>query len=365
MKIPSNVRTFAMSDENLKTYEMFRDYYNHYLASNGKKVFGYDENISFSEKEEKMNAALKREIIRVAGVQSFSDFPVEQWATNPMISWATWAVVSTMIDMILPDSIIDTIGLYTDVRVIGWGDSAAFDVESRDLFVVSKSGRSQRSSEVHKQFKGQVTLLPEMHEITVQVSLYKVLCGLESLAAFVMKIVRSMETQVALEAYTAFETAMAALPSTTTTGLQVSGYSQDSLVRLCEQVTAWNQGNKAIVVGTQRALVNVLPDDANYRYELESDFVKIGFIRTAFGYDVLALPQVAKITTPWSLALSNSYLYILSPSAPKLLKMVLEGTTLSNTDTTFQNANLMQNSTLWKSWGIGVATSATAGVIAL
>jgi hypothetical protein len=158
---------------------------------------------------------------------------------------------------------------------------------------------------------------------------------------------------------------MIALPSTATTGLQVSGYTQASLVRLCQQVTAWNGGAKAMVVGTQLALVNVLPDDANYRYMLDSDYVKIGYIKTAFGYDVMALPQVADMATPFGMVLSDSYIYIISPSSQKLVKLVLEGSTLSNTDQPFQNANLTQNATIWKSYGVGVATNAVAGIISI
>jgi len=294
MKVPSNVLAFAK--DNMKTYEMFLDYWKHYQTVNGGKKYEFQTlkedgtSLSFDEKESKMNAAFKREILRVAGIQNFEEFSPEQWATNPMINWATFAVVSAMIDMILPDTIIDSIGLYTEVRTIGWGDSAAFNVKPRDLFAVSKHGKGQRSTEVHKQYMGQVTIIPEMREMTVQVSLMKVLIGSESLADFVAKVIRSFDTQVVKDAYDLFASTMAALPSTATTGLQVSGYTQADLVRLCQQVTAWNGGAKAVVVGTQLALVNVLPDDANYRYELESDYVKIGYLRTAFGYDVMALP---------------------------------------------------------------------------
>jgi hypothetical protein len=371
MRIPTNVLSFAMGEANLAPYKMFYDYWNQYRSQNGAKNVEFQTNkedgtpITFAEKEEKMTAALRKEILRVSGIKDFGDFPTEQWVTHPMLNWATFAVVSALVDMILPETIIDTIGLYTDVRTIGWGDSAAFDVEPRDLFVVSKSGKAQRTSEIHKQFRGQVTIIPVMHELSVQVSLYKVLSGAESLANFVAKVVRSVETQVTLDAYNAFATAMAALSNTATTGLRVSGYTQAYLLRLCQQVTAWNGGAKAVVAGTPLALINILPDDANYRYILESDYVKIGYIRTAFGYDVMSLPQVADYTTPWAMALDDTKLWIVSPSSQKILKLVLEGSTLSNTTQPYQNANLTQNSTLYKSWNVGVATNSVGGIITL
>jgi hypothetical protein len=365
MKIPTSVLKFATDEEKLTPYKRFADYFNHYRFLNGSTNVEFDKTLSFAEKEEAINASLRKEIIRVANIGNMDGFALEQYITNPAISWATFAVVSAMIDMVLPESIIETIGMYTDVRTGGWGDSFAFDVSPRDLFVVSKAGKAQRTAEMHKQFKGQVTVIPEMRELSVQVSLYKVLSGKESLAEFVAKAVRSIETQMTVDVYNTFNTAMAALPNTATTGLRVAGYSQSALVSMCQRVTAWNQGAKAIIMGTQLALVNVLPDDANYRYMLDSDYVKIGYVKTAFGYDVLALPQVADITTPWGTVINDSALWVVSPSSQKLVKLCLEGATQSNTTQPYQNANLTQSTSIWKSWGTAVATSATAGVITL
>jgi hypothetical protein len=370
MKIPAHVVTFAAGDKNLGVYKMFYDYWKHYQNENGKKNTEFNPYrqdgtlISFSEKEDQMNGALRDEIIRVAGVTNYGDFPVEQWSTNPMINWASFAVVSAMIDMILPESLVDSIGLYSEIRAIGWGDSALFTIKPRDLFAVSKSGRGQKLTEIHQQFSTEKTLTADPHQLTVGVSLYKVLAGVESLADLVSKVIKSMEVALTVDVYNAFHAAMIALPSTTTTGLYVSGYTQDSLTRLCEQVSSWNAA-EAVIVGTKRALANVLPTDANYRYTLNDSFMTVGYVPTAFGYSVMALPQVAKWQSPFDTLLSNDYLYILSPSSQKFVKVILEGQTLSYANTTFENANLTQNATFLKSWGVGVATSAVAGCIAL
>jgi hypothetical protein len=321
--------------------------------------------LSFSEKEEKLNAALKREIMRVAGVTNFEQFPIETWSNHPTLRWATFAVVSAVIDMVLPDSIIDSIGIYSDVRTIGWGDSAAFDVSPRDLFIVSKAGRSKRTTELHKQFKGQVTVIPEPREMTVYVSLMKVLAGKESLAEFVMKMVRSFETALAIDVYNAFYVAMDAVDSTASTGLLVAGYSQAEFVRLSQTVAAWNGGTKPVAIGTQRALASILPANANYRYEIDSDFVKVGYLRNFQGTDIMVLPQVADWQTPFGLKLSDSRIWLVSPSSMKIVKVVLEGSVLSYTSDVYANANLIQTSTMIKSWGTAIATNAIAATIQL
>lgn len=364
MKITDNVLTFALG--NMKLFEQFQDYWNHYRATQLGKTVEYDKSISFAEKEDKINAALKKEIIRRSGVNYATESNVSEWFNHPMVQHEAFAVIGALVDMILPETIIDSIGLYTDVRQGGFGDSFAFDIEPRDLFVVSKSGHAQRHSEVHKQFRGQVVVIPEFHQLTVGVSMYRVLSGAESLAVLASKIIRSIETQITVDAYTAFAASMAAVDATATTGLRIAGYTQAGLVGLAQRVSSWNGGAKPVIAGTQLALVNVLPDDANYRYTLDDDYMKLGYVRTAFGYDVMVLPQVASIASPFAAnVISDSYLWIISPASQKLFKLCLEGTTLSYTNQPFDNANLAQLTTMTKSWGVGLATSSVAGVITL
>ena len=358
MKLPLNVIAFA--GEKVNIYKQFKDYFNHYF---NKGTF--DTTVSLAEKEQKVNMAVKDEIARHANLPTVEGIAPEVLASHPSFAWATFAVIGAMVDTILPDAIIDSIGLYTDVKVGGYADSFSFNVKPRDLFVVSKAGRGKRLSEIHKQFDGQVTVVPEFRDITVQVSLYKVLAGQENMAEFALKAARSLEAQMTIDAFNAFNTAMGALNNAGDDALRVAGYTQSVLVEYAQKVTAWNGGNKAVVVGTQLALQNVLPEDANYRYELDSEFVKLGYIKTAFNYDIMALPQVANYVSPFKLALDDTKIYILSPSAQKILKLCLEGSTISITNGIYDNANLTQNTTMKKSYGIAVATNSVAACITL
>lgn len=369
-RIPSNVLTFANGKTDL--YEMFGDYWSEYRSKNGKQGLSFsnvDKNgkaISFDQKGEALNAALKREILRVAGVANLDEFPLESLSSNPNVVWATFAIVNNLADMVLPETMVDSIGMYTEVRTGGFGDSFVFDVKPRDLFVVSKSGRGKRTAELQNQYNSQVSLIPEPRMVSVYVSLYRVLAGHESLAEFVMKAIRSMESEMTRDVYTAWTTAFTSLPTTPTDGeLKFAGYSQESLIKLAQRVTAWNNGQKAVIVGTQLALQNVLPTDANYRYTLESDYVKIGYIPTAFGYDIMMLPQVADWKTNFKTFLDDTRMYVISPSAGKPVKLCLEGSTISHTTGNFDAATLTQSTTLSKSWKAGVVASSIAGLITL
>ena len=190
-----------------------------------------------------------------------NDFPLTTWANHPVLNYVTFAVVSNLIDMILPQTLINSVGIYSDIKSVGWGETAAFNVTPRDLFAVSKVGRAKRQTELKKQYRGQVVLNPEPRQIAVSVSLYRVLTGEESLANFTAKAVRSIETEMAYDIYSTFATAMGNISNTASTGLRVAGYSQSEFVRLSQTVQAWNGGAEPIAIGTQAALASILPAD--------------------------------------------------------------------------------------------------------
>jgi hypothetical protein len=374
IKLPSSVINFAAGDPvRVGFFEEFKDYWNQYRSENGPKDKHYafsttdaaGKPITFAEKENLLNAHLKREIGKLAQVD-FSAMPLEQLITNPQVKWATFAIVDQLIDSILPDTIIDSIGSYCEVRTGDWASTFSFDIRPRDLFAVSAAGFGMRTAEVRKQYDGQVTINPVMHQIAVGVNLYRVLAGLESLAWFVAKAVKSMETAVNKEVYDVFAAAMVALStSPAATSLQVSGYSQDTLLNLAQKVQAWSGGANPLVLGTRRALAKVLPDDANYRYDIESEFVKVGYMRQISGVPTFELPQVADWSSPFATVLSDSYLYVIAPGTDKLVKLCLEGGTLSNTTDTFGQATLTMDTNIWKKWKAGVVTSSVAGIIDL
>lgn len=267
-KLPMNVVNFAaQTADSALVYELFQDYFCHYMDETQKRNIGaYDNSCVLSEKEQKMHKQLLSEVQKLSGAEITAD-NAKMMAKNPMVTWATFAVVEAMIDAILPLTLINSIGTYTEIRNIGFGDSASFDIAPRSLMTVSQGANAQRTSFVQKQFKTTKTLTATNHVITTQVSMYKVLCGNESLAEFVRKAVLSIETEMTKDAYGAFRTGLTAL--TMPANLKVTGYSQADLLKICERVTAYNGGAKAVIIGTASAIANILPNGVTYfRYKI-------------------------------------------------------------------------------------------------
>ena len=185
-----------------------------------------------------------------------------------------------MIDMILPETLLTgSLRYFADFRFADLGDSMTFNIENNALYNVSKAGYRKRSTNLQKLFDTTVTLAPINRELTVGSDLFEILSGRVYIAKEVMKAVRSIETAMMFDAYNAFATATGNLSG----NLAVANYSEESLISLCETVTAYNQGRKAVIIGTPVALKSVLPTNSNYRYLLDDEYVKLGHLQTFNG----------------------------------------------------------------------------------
>ena len=357
MPMMESLVTFAGGNEKaLDTYKGMRDYYFHYMSAvEGKQGYGdFDASVSLDEKEEKMHNALLAEVERVGGCPR-GNMPFEAWSMSPQVKWATFAVVSAMIDAVLPDTIIKSIGIYTDMHTVGFGETLEFEVQPNAIFTVSESADAQRKGFNKKQFAINETLRAVNHQITVQTQLYKVLSGKENLARFVRKAVISVETQMNLDAYNTLATliANASFPS----ALKHTGYTADDAITLAQTVEAYNNGAKVSFIGTKKAIYQMLPDASKgYRMVTDATGPQINIIRGIFDWDIIELPQVATGVN-YGLALDDNVVYIMSTGAEKVIKGVLEGATISNANDYYDTADLTSSATLNKRWGFSATSN--------
>lgn len=362
MRLPNSVLAFTANDEERKNaYSKFVEYYESYI--NGKKSSA--AGTTFEEMNSKMLEFYTDEIERMSGrkVSDYND--LAQFCNFSDVKESAFAIVGMITDLIIPDALIKDLGVIAEVKNGSWGDTLKVDIEPRDLFIVAKGGRARRDFDITRQFKGEKTVVPEVHAISVGISLYDVLRGAYTLAEFVRKAVMSIETQMRYDIYDSFATMMNALPTTGSAALKLTGWNQDSAIALAQKVSAWNGGRQAIFLGTKLALSKILPASTNTRILLGDEYVKVGYLRDFFGISCIELEQVADYKTEFAVKLDDQKIYVLCPGTDKLVKVFVEGSTLANNETNFYNANLQQVATLYKSYGVGAFTSALAGEIAL
>lgn len=344
-------------------YEAMKIYFHNEMAEAGVKGFS-SANESKDVMEKAINKAYFEEIQRRSGytLDNF-DGDMRRFSNSVIVKQFANDIRDYMIDMVLPETLLNGILPYfADFRFADLGDSMSFDIENNALYTVSKAGYRLRTTNMQKLYGTTVTLVPENRMLTVGTDLFEYLTGRASIAKDVMKAARSIETAMLFDAYDAFNTAMEGV----TGALTLTNYSERGLMTLCEIVSAYNQGRKAIIMGTPVALKSVLPSNTNYRYLLESDYVRLGHVLTFNDYDVVPLVQVANpydTTNPYALKLRDDRIYVVSPASDKLVKIGVGGSLISHTDAIYDNANLLQMTTLSKAWDTQVITNSTAGVI--
>jgi hypothetical protein len=357
--LPGTILNFAATDDRKKGYEKVVEYYKSYV--NGKKELN---GISFAEADKMVHEWFMKEVASMANINPDNYSDVAVYAGLTSVKEAAFAVVGMITDLIIPEAFVNI--PIADIKYGAWGDSLKIDLKPRDLFVVSKGGRSKRSFDLKRQYSGTATIIPEPHVLSVGVSLYDIMTGKQPLAEFIVKAIQSLEVQMRYDLYDAFTTAMLTLANSGDAKLRYAGWDAVEATTLAQTVSAWNGGGKAIFLGTKVALGKVLPSNNNYRYDLiGSDYVKLGHVRDFNGFDVIELEQVADYTTEFKLKLNDKHIYVISPGSDKIVKGFVEGSTLSNIGTNYANANLQVGADMVKSYNFGVHTSSIGGLIVL
>ena len=310
-----------------------------------------------AENAEKLSKAFFEEIEAKSGVAR-AGLDSNAWANHPSVKWASMAVIDALINTIIPVTILPQFGDFCDFRTAGYGDIVKFKVMPRGLYTVSRGAHGQRTAFRQKKYAGDVIVTPVEHLITIYTDWYRVMAGKESLPDFLNLVLASVQNAMYADAIDALTTGIAAA----TTGdsiLQASGaFDMGKLLQMCEKVQALNGGVKPIIAGSATALTNI---DIPTGYRANTDAIGGGFdiMRSAYGYDIIKLDNAINPTTG-AMKLPNNAIFVVSPSQDKLLKAVMT-TAINNSNDWFDNADLTQNFTYRKDWGIAYASAATAG----
>lgn len=360
IKIPDNV--LKHFSDSVDLFKAWGDYFNHYRAVNFGVKKDYDTALSLDEKAVKLHNAIKAEIFKYAGMPSDSVISETVWANSPQFKWAAFAVVNALVDMVIPDVVADGYGRFSEIRNIGYGDSAVFDIKSSDLFYVTKNGNNRRHVTAQKQFTGQVALIPQNNSITVQVDLYRILAGKENLAEYAMKVALSIEAEIAKDIYTALSSSYNSL----TANFKEAGFTQDGFIKLRNRVSAANGGGRVYVYGTDLALSEILPASDYMKMGVGETYTNIGYLPVFMNTSLIAFPQKIDWTSEdYEFAISDNELFFIASNSQSLVKIVFEGNTITIGDNLYDNANLTQEVTLHKRWAVGVVTNSKYGIMKL
>lgn len=357
----TNVKSFAEHSADL--CEAIKAYANE-CVNERKGVKAFAEH-SKEEMGKLVNKAFAQELVKQSGFaleDGMDKTAIKRYSLNPQVKYFANEIRDVMVDAIMPIVLSNSSLRYiTDIKYADLGDTIKFDLESDGLFTVSKAGNRKRHYPIQKTFRASVTLTGDNHEIAVGTTLYEVLTNQSYIAEDVMRMAYSMEYAMLSDGYDAFISAVGTIPSELTT----AGFNEKAIINICEKVSAYNGGRKAVIMGTPTALKNVLPSNANYRYLLDSEYVKLGHLQQFNGFDVLPMENVADPfgATDYAMKFDDTKLYIVSPASDKLIKLGVFGGTITHTDAPYDNANKSIDTVSEKAWNTIFASGSIMGSV--
>lgn len=358
--LSNNIIQFATnSGIDISLYDKFKDYVNHYKAVQFKANVDYNKEISFEEKNEKMHDEIHKAIVKLSGVNT-ENFSLSTTIQNPLYKWATDAIVNSLIDSILADSITSDFNQFAEVQYGGYGDTFTFDVDNSDLFIISKISNGKRHAFGQRQYTSQESLIPQNRAITVEEDLYRILSGKRSLANYAMKVILSFEEAMSLDIYNAINDTYSTLGA----NFKAAAFTDLGWVQLAERISAANGGANCVAFGTKSALSYVLPSDDNLKLGLGNEYAQIGYIRNFMGVDTMELRQKVEWQTgDYGFKIDNTRIYFISTNVQKLVKVAIEGDTMSFNTMSSDTANLTERQTIQKRWAVGLITNAKYGIM--
>lgn len=359
IRIPENVLKFS---NNIDLFKAWGDYFNHYRAVNFNAKVDYDKNVTFDEKTAKINKAMQAEINKITGFATSDVITENVWRTSPQYRWASFAVINSLVDMVIPDVVADAYGRFSEIRNIGFGDSNVFDIKSSDLFYVTKNGNNRRHVTAQRQFTGQTALIPVNRSITVQTDLYRILCGKEDLASYAMKVALSIEAEIAKDIYSALSSSYSGL----TANFKEAAFTQAAFLKLRNRVSAANGGAKTYVYGTEVALSSILPTSDYLKMGLGETYNSVGYLPVYMNTGLIGLSQkINWDSADYDFAIADNELFFIASNSQSLVKVVFEGETISVNDAQLSNANMTMDTSLHKRWAVGIVSNSKYGILRL
>ena len=336
-----------------------RDYRTEAKASGTPLVV--NASASLTEKGKIVDFLAKREITRLAGLPSGEQLTDAEAVQHPGYRWAFNAVVTRLISGVLPGVIREDLGGLAEVSVSGRDNSVTFVTKSSHLYTVKSVGRSRRHVDAEKDFMGDLTLTPTMHEVTTTADLAKLRAGEESLAEYTAKIVLSIKNGIAVDCAALLNTVY----TNSIAALKETGFTPTAFKNLATRVGALN-GSKAVAYGTELALMNVLPTNEYLKVQLGAEFNRIGYLPVFLNTPLVALSQAIDWSSAnYDFALPDDIILFIAQGMDKPFKIVLEDEGLLIQDPDFQNASLTVETSVQQGYAVGLVTGAHIGVMKL
>ena len=263
----------------------------------------------------------------------------------------------TLIEEILSRTVVEGLqgdeyfNQLVDYRNVAEGDQNVFLVEDSDLFYVAKIADGTQG--VRRQRLGgysEVTIPTTLRAVKIYEELNRVLSGRVDFNQFITKVAESFRQELLNDIYTLWISATSDQFGGTTYFPAAGSYDEDALLDLIAHVEAAANGRTATIIGTKKAVRNLMPSIQGN--EVESDIYNMGYVGKFLGTPVVVTPQRHKINSTEFVRSDDILTIVAGDDRP--IKVVREGNPLVLMGDPMQNGDLTQEYLYCEKYGTGI-----------
>ncbi len=271
----------------------------------------------------------------------------------------------SLVEEILAATVLD--GLHGDEffmamveeRNLPEGDQNVFVVEDSDVFVVSEIADGTQG--LRRQRLGgasEIAIPTSLKGVKIYEELNRVLSGRVDFNYLIDKVAESFRRKVLEDVATAWNGVTSDQLGGVTYFPTAGAYDEDALLDLIAHVEAASGGKTATVVGTKKALRNLVP--AYQGQQSLNDLYTTGFYGSFYGTPCVYVPQRHKAGTT-DFAMDDDVLTIVAGDE-RPIKFVYEGEPLVIMGDPLTNGDLTQEYMYADKYGVGIVLASNHGI---
>ena len=237
-------------------------------------------------------------------------------------------VIAQVINAIVPEVVNESFEAYlAEIKQVGYGDTAVFQIESNDLFKVNQKAEGVRKGVDQPMFDDEITVVASPLTVDASIDWYPFAAGVFDMGNFALKIARSYEAHI----FTRVVKGMLSAANTFGSAYTANGVTPQLWGTLRQRVSAANGGMNVVAIGTEVALSSVSLG-GNFQVAKGEEMNKIGYLDQYLNTPLIALKNVlvpGTVNGAATLALADNKIYMIPVGGTKPVKILFEGSEMS------------------------------------
>ena len=311
-------------------------------------VDAYHGKVLKYSKEQSMDM-LRQALIEANGGSTTLNYKnIRDGKCNGLFALVEEILVRTVTEGLVGDEFFNAM---VDFRNLAEGDRNVFVVNDANLFIVSEAADGTQGIRRQRLGGRTETAIPtSLKVVKIYEELNRVLAGRIDFNEMIDLVAESFRQQLLNDIYAVWMSASADQMGGVTYVPAAGAYDENALLDLIAHVEAAAGGKTATIIGTKKALRNLVPSIMSNGAKEEVH--NMGYMGKFYGNPVIAMPQRHKIGTT-DFVMADDVLTIIAGD-DKCIKCVREGDALVLMGDPTANADLTQEYLYAEKWGLGI-----------